>query len=62
MELTCINPPLRFNSSLLLPPHFDSLMEQILVNFSQEVNFKGVKSMGYHVTKHLDNSSYVWST
>ena len=26
-------PPLRFNSSLLLQPHFDSLMEQILVNF-----------------------------
>ena len=26
-------PPLRFNSSLSLQPHFDSLMEQILVNF-----------------------------
>ena len=37
-------PPLRFNSSLLLQPHFDSLMEQILVNFSQEVNLKGVKA------------------
>ena len=29
-------PPLHFNSSLLLQPHFDSLMEQILVNFSRE--------------------------
>ena len=37
-------PPLRFNSSLLLQPHFDYLMEQILVNFSQEVNLKGVKA------------------
>ena len=37
-------PPLCFNSSLLLQPHFDSLMEQILVNFSQEVNLKGVKA------------------
>ena len=27
--------PLRFNSSLLLQPHFDSLMEQILVNFGR---------------------------
>ena len=44
MELTCINPPLRFNSSLLLQPHFDSLMEQILVNFSKEVNLEGVKA------------------
>ena len=37
-------PPLRFNSSLLLQPHFDSLMEQILVYFQQEVNLKGVKA------------------
>ena len=37
-------PPLRFNSSLLLQPHFDSLMEQILVNFSHEVDLKGVKA------------------
>ena len=37
-------PPLRFNSSLLLQPHFDSLMEHILVNFSKEVNLKGLKA------------------
>ena len=37
-------PPLRFNSTLLLQPHFDSLMEQILVDFSKEVNLKGVKA------------------
>ena len=37
-------PPLRFNSSLLLQPHFDSLMEQILGIFSQEVNLKVVKA------------------
>ena len=34
----------RFTCSLLLAPHFDSLMEQILVNFSKEVNLKGVKA------------------
>ena len=28
-------PPLCFNSSILLRPHFDSLMGKILVNFSQ---------------------------
>ena len=37
-------PALRFNSSLLLQPHFDSLMEQILVKFSKQVNLKGVKA------------------
>ena len=36
--------PLRFNSSLLLQHHFDYLMEQIFVNFLQEVNLKGVKA------------------
>ena len=37
-------PPLHFNSSLLLQPHFDSLMGKILVNVSQQVNLKGVKA------------------
>ena len=37
-------PPLRFNSSVFLQPHFDSLMQQILVNFSKEANLKGVEA------------------
>ena len=37
-------PPLRLNSSLLLQPHFDSLMEPILVTFPKEVNLKGLKA------------------
>ena len=37
-------PPLHFNCSLLLQPHFDSLMEQFFVNFSQHVNLKGIKA------------------
>ena len=55
MQLTCINPYLEtihyvlthlccFNLTLLLQPHFDSLMVQISVNFSRQVNFKGVKA------------------
>ena len=37
-------PPLCLKSSLFLQPHFDSLMDQILVSFSQQVDNKWVKS------------------
>ena len=51
-------PPLRFNSSLLLQPHFDSLMEQMLVNFSKEVNLKGVKAWDITLRNiNVDSSS-----